>query len=340
MSMRKVSPSVNDGSHPSTLALAGDTMLGRGVAERLAAHPAAPLIAPEVAAHVATADAFVLNLECCISDRGARFPDPRKPFFFRAPPVAAERLAELGVDAVTLANNHALDYGPVALLDTLAYLNAAGVLAVGAASNQLGARASKVIPCGDLRVRLVGLSDHPPSYAAGPERPGIAFASLDSGLPDWVRDASHPGSDSDAVLVMPHWGPNMVAEPGRRTRRAAEELLAAGATLIAGHSAHVFHGVAPNVLFDLGDFLDDYAAHPELRNDRGLLWLIDLDPHRASRIRALPLALEFCFTRQASPAEADWILQRLKQLCGPFGTEVERAADGLIELYPQRAAAS
>ena len=60
------------------------------------------------------------------------FSDPREQFFFRAPPDAAERLAELGVDAVTLANNHALDYGAVALLDTLADLDAAGVLAAGA----------------------------------------------------------------------------------------------------------------------------------------------------------------------------------------------------------------
>jgi hypothetical protein len=58
----------------STLALAGDTMLGRAVGERLATNPDAPLIASEVAAHIATADAFVLNLECCISDRGMPFP--------------------------------------------------------------------------------------------------------------------------------------------------------------------------------------------------------------------------------------------------------------------------
>jgi len=324
----------------STLALAGDTMLGRAVGEKLAANPDAPLIASEVAAHIATADAFALNLECCISDRGTPFADPRKRFFFRAPPGAAERLAELGVDAVTLANNHALDYGPVALLDTLAHLDAAGVLAVGAGPDEVLARAPKVIRCGDLRVRLVALADHPSQYAAGPERPGIAYASLGRGLPGWAHQAIRPQSDSDAVLVMPHWGPNMVAEPTRRTRRAAEELLAAGATLIAGHSAHLFHGVAPRALFDLGDFLDDYAANPQLRNDLGLLWLIELDPTGPRRIRALPLALEFCFTRQASPAETEWILQRLQQLCAPFGTEVERSADDLIELHGDRTAVS
>jgi hypothetical protein len=56
-------------------------------------------------------DLFVLNLECCTSERGERWTDPRKPFFFRAPPEAVELLCRLGVDCVTLANNHALDDG-------------------------------------------------------------------------------------------------------------------------------------------------------------------------------------------------------------------------------------
>jgi poly-gamma-glutamate capsule biosynthesis protein CapA/YwtB (metallophosphatase superfamily) len=317
----------------ATLALAGDTMLGRGVADRLAADPAAPLFAPEVAAYIQRADAAVLNLECCISDRGSRFPDARKPFFFRAPPIAARRLAELGVSAVTLANNHALDYGPVALLDTVAHLERAGIGVVGAGPDEQRARAPLVIRCGDLRLRLVAFSDHPAAYAAGPGRPGIAFADVDRELPPWVRTAARHIEDADLVLATPHWGPNMTAEPVGRVRRAADALLAAGAALVAGHSAHVFHGVAPRVLFDLGDFLDDYAADRKLRNDLGLLWLVDLEADGPRRIRALPVALDFCFTRVASPAEADWIERRLRRLCAPFGTTVDRSDDeNLIEV--------
>ena len=121
-----------------TFALAGDTMLGRGVAERLRQSPRAPLLDPALAEIARSADAFVLNLECCVSDRGARIHEPGKPFFFRAPPVAAERLAELGVTCVTLANNHVLDFGPDALADTLAHLAAAGVASAGA--GPIGAR--------------------------------------------------------------------------------------------------------------------------------------------------------------------------------------------------------
>jgi poly-gamma-glutamate synthesis protein (capsule biosynthesis protein) len=319
----------------ATLALAGDTMLGRGVAEALIADPARPLVAPEVAAHIAGADACVLNLECCISDRGERFPDPDKPFFFRAPPMAAERLAELGVSAVTLANNHALDYGPVALLDTLRHLADAGITTVGAGPDEAAARASPVVDCGPLRLRLVAFSDHPAAYAAGPAEPGIAFVDLRAELAGWVTAAARPGAGADAVLVTPHWGPNMVAEPRERTRGAAQALVAAGATLVAGHSAHVFHGVAPRTLFDLGDFLDDYAVDRVLRNDLGLLWLVELDADGPRRIRALPIALDYCFTRQAKARVADWIARRLQELCAPFGTGVERAGD-LIEIHPRR----
>lgn len=308
-------------------------MLGRGVAEVLLADPSAALVAPEIAAHIAGADAFVLNLECCISDRGARFPDPDKPFFFRAPPLGAQRLAGLGVDAVTLANNHALDYGAEALLDTIAHLRTAGVTAVGAGPDEASARAPVVLRCGELRLRLVSFSDHPAEYAAGPDRPGIAFADLGSALPGWWRAALAPGPDADLVLALPHWGPNMVAKPVARVRRTAPDLIAAGAALVAGHSAHVFQGVASRVLFDLGDFLDDYAVDRRLRNDLGLLWLVDLGPNGPERIRAVPIALEYCFTRLASPAQADWIVRSLRERCAPFGTAVE-ARDQVIELRP------
>jgi poly-gamma-glutamate capsule biosynthesis protein CapA/YwtB (metallophosphatase superfamily) len=319
----------------ATVALAGDTMLGRGIADALATDPHAPLVDRVVCERIAGADAFVLNLECCISRRGTRFPDRHKPFFFRAPPVAAERLAELGVDAVTLANNHALDYGPDALLDTLAHLEAAGIMPVGAGANDVLARKPRVVRCGELRMRMVACSDHPLAYAAGPERPGIAFAELGSRLPDWIREAVRPAPDADVVLVTPHWGPNMVAEPTRRVRRAAGALVTAGATVVAGHSAHVFHGVAGRVLFDLGDFLDDYAVDPKLRNDLGLLWLVELDARGPVRIRALPLALDHCFTRVASEEDAAWIVRRLRALCAPFGTAVETSG-GLIGLRSER----
>jgi poly-gamma-glutamate capsule biosynthesis protein CapA/YwtB (metallophosphatase superfamily) len=304
------------------LALAGDTMLGRGVAERLRAEPRAPLVAPEVTDALASADLFVLNLECCISERGERLADPHKPFFFRAPPIAAERLAELGVDAVTLANNHALDYGPVALLDTLDHLDRAGIAHVGAGADTDAARAPATIAADTMRLRLVGASDHPANCAAGRGRPGIAYADLRARkVPAWLLEAARPDSRANAVLVTPHWGPNMRAEPLAVVRRAAAALVAAGATLVAGHSAHVFQGVAGRVLYDLGDFVDDYAVDRELRNDLGLLWLVTIDDGGPRRLEALPLALGHCHTRVATGDDAAWVVRRFRELCARLGTD-------------------
>jgi poly-gamma-glutamate synthesis protein (capsule biosynthesis protein) len=113
----------------------------------------------------------------------------------------------------------------------------------------------------------------------------------------------------------------MRAEPLAIVRRAAAALVAAGATLVAGHSAHVFQGVAGRVLYDLGDFVDDYAVDGALRNDLGLLWLVTIDDHRPRRLEALPLTLGYCHTRLATGDDATWVVRRFRELCARLGTE-------------------
>ena len=114
----------------------------------------------------------------------------------------------------------------------------------------------------------------------------------------------------------------MTPEPVPHVRLAAEAMAEAGATVVAGHSAHVFHGIRDRVLFDLGDFLDDYAVDSELRNDLGLLFLVTLDGEGPVRVEAVPLRLEFCFTRPAQGGEADWIARRFRRACADLGTQV------------------
>jgi poly-gamma-glutamate capsule biosynthesis protein CapA/YwtB (metallophosphatase superfamily) len=315
------------------LALAGDTMLGRDVARAIGRSRTAPL-APEVVAAAAEADLFVLNLECCISDRGRRWPDPEKPFFFRAPPLAAELLAGIGVDCVTLANNHTLDYGQEALLDTVEHLRAAGVACVGAGADAAAARAPVVLAARGMRLAVLGVSDHPAEYAAGADRCGIAYDDLrEDPRGGWLgRAVSAAAAAADAVLVTPHWGPNMTVSPPSYVRRAAKALLAAGATLVAGHSAHVVHGAQPGVLYDLGDLVDDYAVDPRLRNDLGLLFLVELDARGPRRLEAVPLKLDHCHTRLATGADAAWIRRRFIGACAELGTPAAERGDRAVAL--------
>jgi poly-gamma-glutamate synthesis protein (capsule biosynthesis protein) len=313
------------------LALAGDTMLGRKVARAI--DKGREPFAPEVAAAAAEADLFIANLECCISGRGAPWPDPHKPFYFRAPPRAAEILAAIGVDCVTLANNHALDFGTEALLDTFEHLRAAGIAWVGAGTDEREARAARVLGANGVRLAVVGASDHPADFGAGARRPGIAYADLRADpRGGWLAAAVEQATrDADAVLVTPHWGPNMTARPTMPVRRAARALEAAGATLVAGHSAHVPQGARDRVLYDLGDFVDDYAVDEQVRNDLGLLFLVDLDPITGPRrLEAVPLKLDFCHTRIATGADADWIRRRFIDACAELGTTATQVEERVV----------
>jgi poly-gamma-glutamate capsule biosynthesis protein CapA/YwtB (metallophosphatase superfamily) len=301
-------------------------MLGRGVAEAIAAGRQ-PLLDQDIVSLAAGADLFLLNLECCIAERGERWRAPGKPFFFRAPPRAAELLAEWGVDCVSLANNHALDYGRQALLDTCAHLDSAGVAWVGAGADERMARSPRRLRAGSEELVVLAATDHPADFAAAADRPGVAYADLRGGVPGWLRDSVDAITGTLVCIV--HWGPNMTSAPVAHVRRAADELVRAGATLIAGHSAHVPHGAAGRVLYDLGDFLDDYAVDAELRNDLGLLFLVTLAGDGRHQAEAVPLALDFCHTRLATGGDAALVGERFARACVALGGQAE-LVDGRV----------
>jgi poly-gamma-glutamate capsule biosynthesis protein CapA/YwtB (metallophosphatase superfamily) len=321
------------------IALLGDVMLGRAVADALGGIEPQEVWAAELREIAASCDAVVCNLECCVSSRGERTRRvPGKPFFFRAPPRAISSLEAIGVGAVGLANNHALDYEQEALADTVEALRGAGIGFAGAGEDVSEARRGVVIEAGERRVGMVAVSDHPEEFAAADGSPGIAYADLRRGIPAWLADElARLRGACDRVIAFPHWGPNMSTEPARWQREAAEAMQEAGADLVAGHSAHVFHGLGWTdggpVLFDLGDALDDYAVDERLRNDLGLmaLWRPDVAD---AELELVGLALDFCRTRLAEGSEAGWIAARLERACAELGTRVERIAAQRFLVHP------
>jgi poly-gamma-glutamate capsule biosynthesis protein CapA/YwtB (metallophosphatase superfamily) len=320
------------------VALLGDVMLGRGVAAHLARHPAADVWAPEVREFLSSCDASVCNLECCLSERGERTRRvPGKPFFFRSPPSGVDALKAVGVAAAALANNHALDFEEQALADTVAYLRGAAIATAGAGQGPDQAWRGAEFEAGGLRLGLVAASDHPAEYAVEEGSWGIAYANLGRGAPDpLLGEIARLGEACDRVIASLHWGPNMTIRPAPWQRRLAAELAEAGADLVVGHSAHVFHGVGWGrrgpLLYDLGDALDDYAIDPQLRNDLGVaaIWSPGADPE----LELIGLRLEFCLTRLARGDDADWIAKRLDAACAELGTRVDRVAEQHFSVTP------
>jgi poly-gamma-glutamate capsule biosynthesis protein CapA/YwtB (metallophosphatase superfamily) len=316
------------------IGLLGDVMLGRGVGAELAKRDPQDLWAPELRELCQSLDLVICNLECCISSRGHPTERiPGKPFFFRGPPRAIEALRAINLAAVGLANNHALDYETSALEDTLHLLPAAGIAVAGAGSTDAEAHRGAVLEVAGRRIGLLAASDHPQEFAAGPDEPGIAYAHLRTGVPDWLAsEIDRLDGECDLVVALLHWGPNMTTAPEKRNRQAASELQRLGVDLIAGHSAHVFHGAGWTrrgpILYDLGDALDDYARDADLRNDLGLL-AIWTPAEGGGELELVGLRLDYCFTSLAVGDDAAWIEARLRRACADLGTEVDPASDTL-----------
>ncbi len=318
--------------------LGGDAMLGRIVKDAILHFgPGYPL--GPVAGLMRQADLTIVNLECAITSRLDRWPGAPKAFYFGAPPEAVDALADAGVDLVSLANNHALDFGIAGLLDTLRYLREHGILQAGAGVDTDAARTPAILECRGLRFGMAAFCDHQEDFAASPDRAGIAFLDLDDeqAAIGTLRSTLQPLLDAkvDWPILSLHWGPNMVFHPSKRFRRIAHAAIEMGWKILFGHSAHVFQGIeivrGCPILYAAGDLVDDYHVDPDFRNDHQMLFSLELTRDAVQRIELYPVFIERCQTGLASPDQFAWIAAQMRALCAELGTRVEEN-DGKLRI--------
>ncbi|MCY3952558.1 MAG: CapA family protein [bacterium] len=258
---------------------------------------------------LASGDLAVVNVEMAISDRGAPI---GKKFTFRAPSSAAKRIGDAGIDVANLANNHAKDYGPVALTDTIASLEAAGVVALGAGANDTEAFRHRLLEVhGAVTVAFVGVSRIVPrSFPAGADSPGIATDTEPERVLASVRTAD---AEADVVIANVHWGIEVATCPSAEQRAFAQELFDAGADAVIGHHPHVLQAIE----FDDGKLaaysLGNFVWHPRMgiTGETGVLQ-IDFAGDRIVGWEFHPHLLDE--NGAPRPAGAGWRLDRLNDL--------------------------
>jgi len=246
-------------------------------------------------------------------------------------------LKAANVRCVSLANNHVLDYEAEGLLDTLRHLDAAGIAHTGAGRDPAEAMRPAVIDVAGLRVAIIAATDNEPAFAAAPGRPGTCYFDIgrDRDTLSRLREVAVHARQAGAGLVVLslHWGPNMVSMPPAEFQGFAREALAF-ADVIHGHSAHVFQGVEQRggkfILYDTGDFLDDYAVDKSLRNDWSLIFLCDVAPDGAiQRLRLVPVLLKYARVDLASGPEFREICTTMIKRTAIFGAPLTETAEGL-----------
>ncbi len=347
------------------IGLTGDVMLGRNV-DRRQRHPSREPAAVwgDVCERLRSLDALVINLECCLSTRGEPWERTYRPFHFRADPSwAIPALEAAGVDCCALANNHVLDFEEPALVDTLDHLDEVGIARAGAGRTLDEALEPAVFEvdggddagddAGDdgewtgdpggtdgLSIAVVSLTDNTPEYGAGADEPGTAHVDIDvddERTRTRVETAMERarGAEPDLLVASLHWGPNMVTEPPPSFESFGRWLVDRGVDVVHGHSAHVFQGIevhdgAP-ILYDAGDFVDDYAVDRELRNDRGFLFELHLDDDAVpAELRLVPTEIRDCSVHLADGDTATWSRERIRERSSPYGTTFERDGEELV----------
>lgn len=221
------------GSGQAVLAFAGDVhFTGRTLS--LLRNPRTAL--GPFASELSDADFAMVNLETAVTTRGT--PEP-KTYHFRAPTSAYAAIQAAGVDLVSIANNHILDYGRVGLSDTLDSASEAGMPVVGAGQRARQAYKPHLVTVNGVRLAVLAFSQvHALSstWRATDTRPGVAVAFDLARATAAVRAA---GDQADVVIVFMHWGVEGSSCPSAEMKTFASKMAAAGADAVLGTHAHV-----------------------------------------------------------------------------------------------------
>jgi poly-gamma-glutamate synthesis protein (capsule biosynthesis protein) len=323
-------------------------MLGRNVAGAIAARGfGSPW--GDVMPLIREADLFLVNLECALTRSAERWRDGGfKAFYFRAGPDEVETLRLARVDFACLANNHAADFGMEGLLETVRVLDGAGIAHAGAGEDEKAAREPALLAAGGFRIGVTAFADHPEEWAAGPRTPGINYipVSTEARVLRRVEAAiAAARRTADFVIFTIHWGPNMRNRASADFRDFARAVLSAGADLFWGHSAHVVQGIefwgGKAILYDTGDFVDDYAVDGELRNDLSALFRVTVQPPLVVGVEAIPVVIDDMRVSLARGTQREWFLRNLASLCAEKGTRVVEQAEGpALSILPAEEPAS
>lgn len=202
------------------------------------------------------ADIAMVNNEFPYSNRGTKAQD--KQYTFRADPSNVKILNEMGVDIVSLANNHALDFGVDALIDSMEALKGASILYGGAGNNLDEAKEIKYIENNNKKVaflcatRVIPVSE----WNATSDRAGL-FTTYDSS--NLVAQITESENNADATIVFVHWGVERAENPEDYQRELAKKYIDAGADMVIGAHSHCLQGMevynGKLITYSLGNFI-------------------------------------------------------------------------------------
>lgn len=245
---------VNQDERYVTVVAVGDILLDRGPNGKIEKY-GEKYPFEKVKKYLESADIAFGNLECPIAKCGVAV---IKPFCFRAKPERVKSLIYAGLDIVSLANNHTLDYGRDALLETMEILKKNGIKYAGAGKSSQEAHKPSIIEKNGLKIAFLAYSIFI-SDGGRSKKDSDFIAYIDSKA--IAEDISNAKKTADVIIVSFHWGDECVDIPSKSQKNLAHLAIDNGASIILGHHPHVLQGFevykGKVIAYSLGNFVFD-----------------------------------------------------------------------------------
>lgn len=250
-----VPPIVEEPEIKTKLVFTGDVLLTGYLLTQYDSKGIQGILSADIVEEMNQADVTMINQEFPFSNRGIAADD--KQFTFRIDPKRVNVFQDLGIDIVTLANNHVLDYGQDALIDTFETLKDAQIQYVGAGNNHEEAKQRREFELNGLKIGILAASRviPVPNWAAG-SSPGVFTTYDPTGLVAEIKSAKE---SCDVVIAYVHWGIERDEYPQDYQRELAKNYIDAGADLVIGAHPHVLQGIEyyndKPIFYSLGNFI-------------------------------------------------------------------------------------
>lgn len=309
-------------TEPVTLVFTGDVLLSDYVLNNYNSKGISGVVSDDLLSELQQADLTIINNEFPFSTRGSQAPD--KQFTFRVDPSYVSVLTDMGVDIAGLANNHVLDYGSDALLDTFDTLDAAGIDYMGAGVDM--DRASRLITreIDGMTFGFLAASRVIPvvSWDVANASPGV-FTTYDPARLVAAIEAAR--SQCDYLTVMVHWGIERDAYPQEYQTQLARQYIDAGADLIIGAHPHVLQGIDyyqdKPVCYSLGNFIFNQEI------PRTAIVKVTVEKDKEPTIQFLAASASGAYTSLSSSEEKASIYQYLEEISDH---KISLDADGVL----------
>lgn len=322
----KKEPEAKEETKKASLIFTGDVLLSDYVLNNYNSTGIEGVLDEEMLKALKEADVTVINQEFPFSTRGQQAPD--KQFTFRVNPSYVSVLKEMGVDMATIANNHVLDFGDEALLDTMDTLEQAGILYAGAGENMERASQLQVIEASGLRVGMLAASRVIPvaSWNIENHQPGV-FCTYDPTL--LVREIEEAKEECDYLFVYVHWGIERNTTPEDYQKNMARQYIDAGADAVIGSHPHVLQGIEfykeKPIFYSLGNFIFNQDI------EKTMTVQLEAEEGKTTSVRILPASASGAKTSLSDGAKAQQLYRHLEEISDGISIDEEGIVSKIVE---------